>query len=177
MTPNEAALIDHYNRHVTYYSPLQRPEGLTRLLKPFDVELVAPVLDLGCGDGRLLDHLTDTAGYVGVDYAEQRTRKAQSRWDAEFVTANLYEWLETNDRRFGSVVAVELFEHLEHPRRIVELALEALQPGGVMVATVPVGMPYEAHLQLFNTPNDVSTILDPDEFMEVGDHWVMIWRT
>lgn len=177
MTPNEADLIDHYDRHVTYYSPLQNPNGLTRLLKPFDVELQAPVLDLGCGDGRLLEHLPDPAGYVGVDYSRQRTRKAQTRHAAEFVIADLYDWLATNQRRFRTVMAVEVFEHLAHPQRIVELALEALEPGGVMVATVPVGMPYEAHLQLFDTPNDVSTILDPDEFTEVGDHWVMIWRT
>jgi SAM-dependent methyltransferase len=179
----EADLVAHYDSKPLYYSPLATKGFLQHLFQVLGVDVGAElvdgsVLDIGCGDGRLLRHLGPPI-YVGVDYSKVRIGRARvltdpvDGWDVYH--ADVYGWLESCDRRFDLVVAVEVLEHLEEPRRVVEAALGLLNPGGVFVGSVPVDLPYGAHLQLFVTEDDVRSVLAPRLVVEDGGHWLCRW--
>ena len=179
----EAELVAYYDRTRQYYSPLAGPGTFRDMLDAVGVDYVKPpVLDLGCGDGRLVRHLESMMNvtydtYVGVDYAQMRVRTAREWWPTlNFVYGDVNEWLTTYDGpKFGLVVAVEVLEHLEDPLSVVEASRGLLADGGVMVGTVPINMPDRAHLQVFESADDVTERLSPVRVVERGSHWVLRW--
>jgi len=97
------------------------------------------VLDLGCGNGAfsaLLAH----EGYetTGIDHSASGIEIAKLRPGACFAQHDLNAPLpEAHVGRYDAVVALEVIEHLLLPRRLIEAALAALRPGGLMVVSTP----------------------------------------
>jgi SAM-dependent methyltransferase len=101
----------------------------------------ASILDVGCGDGRLLDWLRRArpelaAGYTGVDTSEPaialaRVLNGSDRFRAEDVAKV--------EGRFDALLLVEVLEHI--PDGAVVPFLEHLRarvaPGGVLIVSVP----------------------------------------
>jgi 2-polyprenyl-6-hydroxyphenyl methylase/3-demethylubiquinone-9 3-methyltransferase len=86
------------------------------------------VLDVGCGDGGLVDRLREEGFEAqGVDVEPSRETAFVRRGSA-------YEPL---DGPYDAVVAVEVVEHLLDPRLAVRRMREALRPGGLLVLTTP----------------------------------------
>jgi len=168
----EQDLRAHYNKNPKYYSPLQSDDYFRRMFDTLDVEPdTSRVLDLGCGDGRLLKHIEPEL-YLGVDYSSERVALAREKWGSRFLCRDLYTYLESTPDRFTLAVAVEILEHLEEPRRVVEGAL-VVAP--MLIGTVPVNKPYVAHLQVYGTPDDVYRELGPDEVVGLDGHFVCVW--
>lgn len=97
----------------------------------------APILDVGCGRGELLDLLRKRGVPAqGVDMdADMVARCAAKGHDAEVADAITY--LEgVPEHSLGAVVAMQVIEHLAHERlsRLLELAHRALKPGGLLIA-------------------------------------------
>lgn len=101
------------------------------------------VLDLGCGNGVLLEHLMD-AGYdaVGLDRDSDALRLARARCPR----VPLYQlsidddpsiMLGPDSRLFDAVVATEVIEHLLFPRHLVRFALRTLVDNGHLILTTP----------------------------------------
>ena len=97
------------------------------------------VLDFGCGEGFILDMMAEREvalpGYEGLDLRTDALLQARTRWPAQtFTRANLFE-PQFDNRRFHTVMALEVLEHLFEPEkaleRLVSLAEEAI------VLTVP----------------------------------------
>ena len=173
MTERELELVPHYNNAKGYYSPLLKPGAFQEWCDLTAIQVPDEVLDAGCGDGRLLDHI-DPRRYVGVDYSMERIAKASEKWpDREFIWSPIQDY--NTDEPFGLVVAVEVLEHLEFPRQVADQLRSLLWPGGRMVATVPVSMPYEAHFHVFDWEGDVFKLLDPDAVIRDGQHFVAVW--
>jgi SAM-dependent methyltransferase len=86
-----------------------------------------PVLDVGAGDGALLDALR------GVGRQAVGIERASTRDDVE--AADLLD-MEPR-RRFAAVVFWHSLEHLPAPAAALERAAELLVPGGVVVIAVP----------------------------------------
>lgn len=171
----EVALLEHYERHPVYYSPLAYRGYFTALCEALDFEPdTRRVLDLGCGDGRLLHHIAPGT-YTGIDYSPTRVGVAGGLWPQHtFMVADVYKYLDTYQADpFTLTVAVETLEHLENPMRVIDAAL---QVSDAVVGTVPVDMPYEAHLQVFETVDDVDTQLEPDRVVRLGKHWGVLWE-
>lgn len=125
--------------------PLHGPRAIhTHITRPVIQQLVGAtaqtVLDLGCGNGWFTGAL-DSCGFdvTGLDSNEVILRHARQHHP----TLNLRQMdvLDPLDpsltMRFDAVVAIDLLDHVQRPRRMVETALAALKPGGLLVITLP----------------------------------------
>jgi SAM-dependent methyltransferase len=102
------------------------------------VQDIAPssVLEVGCGDGRVIGMLPSHVHCVGVDLAESAIRFAKAfHQTIDFHVADAADLSET----FDVVLAVEVLEHI--PDEKVESFLCTLaqrtRPGGTAIVTVP----------------------------------------
>lgn len=93
------------------------------------------VLDIGCGDGRLLDLLADGADVVGIESdAATVATPVQGRYPihlAPFAAPLPVEG------PFDIVLMLDVLEHLADPVAALRLARSLLAPGGSLVITVP----------------------------------------
>lgn len=93
------------------------------------------LLDIGCGDGVLLDIARQSgADIMGLEVSaplihEVRQRLGQVVWELE--TAPLTE------ASFDVVALLNVIEHLRSPRRMLEAASRWVRPGGVVLVHVP----------------------------------------
>jgi SAM-dependent methyltransferase len=104
------------------------------------VDRAAPVLELGCGQGRLLEFLRRPGpggGFshvVGVDISTEQARLARSR-SSRVVVGDARTLLEANPGRFGCIVAVDFLEHVARDELLplVRAIHAALRPGGTLL--------------------------------------------
>jgi 2-polyprenyl-3-methyl-5-hydroxy-6-metoxy-1,4-benzoquinol methylase len=97
-------------------------------------------LELGCGDGHMLEQLV-TFGVESVRGTTYRPTSVTeissaiaSRVDAN---VNLNEPLPYDDASFDVVLSVEVIEHLEGHRNFISEAARVLKPGGSLILTTP----------------------------------------
>ncbi len=96
----------------------------------------ARILDLGAGTGALSMRLAD-AGFR-VTAADLLPDNFQAQEAAQFLPADLDgEFLLGLEGSFAGVVAVEILEHLEHPRGFLRRIAALLAPGGRLIVTTP----------------------------------------
>lgn len=83
------------------------------------------ILDVGCGNGRLLENLTNKKiNYLGVDNSEELLKLARTNYpDHEFKTADLLSLTSSIKEKFDLVISVAVFHHLPSE----ELRLQALE--------------------------------------------------
>jgi 2-polyprenyl-6-hydroxyphenyl methylase/3-demethylubiquinone-9 3-methyltransferase len=98
------------------------------------------VLDLGCGNGWFTAAL-ERCGFqvTGVDASVAMLEQARlSHPSLQLLTQDINAPLRPElRRRYDAVVAIDVIDHLTQPRRLVETALQALKPGGLLVMTSP----------------------------------------
>ena len=97
------------------------------------------LLDVGCGDGRLLDAISGTPLSVGVDYSVGPLH----RWVGHRCQASSSA-LPFADSSFDTVVCTEVLEHLPPP--IYELSLHEIER--VARSTVVLSVPFEENLRV-----------------------------
>jgi len=96
------------------------------------------VLDLGCGNGRLLTFLEKYgySDYLGVDQAGALLDLARQAWPkADFLEADMAEL--NLKQRFDALFAIASFHHLPPEDRLATLKMwrTFLKPGGVLFMT------------------------------------------
>ena len=158
---------DTTERHVSKYTntnPIHRL-SLGRFYDAVAVALRAiqptSVLDFGCGEGFILDMMADRdvslPGYEGVDLRPDALAEAARRWpETTFTEANLFD-ARFDDRRFQTVMALEVLEHVFEPEKV--MARLAALCDGEMVLTVP----NEPWFQLMN-------FVRGRDFIRLGNH-------
>ena len=128
--------VDHYLQRADQFP--RRSEGESVLLEhvPLDARRV---LDIGIGDGRLLDHLRRNRPQmlgVGLDFSELMLAAARERFAGregiDLVEHDLTEPLPELGR-FDAVVSSMVIHHLEDGRKrsLIDEVFELLEPGGV----------------------------------------------
>jgi 2-polyprenyl-3-methyl-5-hydroxy-6-metoxy-1,4-benzoquinol methylase len=99
------------------------------------------VLDVGCGNGAIslpvasLDH-----SLLGIDISPESVELASHKNlfpNARFMVHNLME--KSLPEKFDLVICSEVLEHLPEPESLMRAMAEVLEPGGLMVITVPNG--------------------------------------
>ena len=99
------------------------------------------VLDIGCGDGLFFDRLLAVPGVSiveGIEPAEalvsphgtHRARITVAPFDNSFAP----------HRQYSAILMLDVLEHLPDPVGALQHALSLLEPGGVILATVPAFM-------------------------------------
>lgn len=103
------------------------------------------VLDLGCGEGLLLDHLRSARGYVGVDLSREAVRRAKERRPGgRFVAAEGLRYLRSCRGRFAAVALGEVLYYFPTPLAVLDACRRVLAPEGIVVVTMYVPPPGSA---------------------------------
>lgn len=174
----EKELIPHYDKHLNYYSPLHKSSYFKYMCDVLNVDIsqINSVLDLGCGDGRLCDSIDTTIDYMGVDYSKNRIKKAKSVYkDRDFKVSCIHEFCDNQNSKYDLAVITEVLEHIENPYSIIK-QLQAFNKNIKIIATVPINLPYVAHLSVWKTKDDVNKDINPDIVVvdkEYGGHHFM----
>jgi len=179
MYEKEKNLLGHYDSHLSYASSLDDIK-LEEILEKLGTRILpgGSVLDLGCGDARLYGDLRKyRVTYTGVDYSEGRIKMAQTTYpDVALVCEDVWAYMSHSETLFDTIACFEVLEHLEEPSKLVGLALSKLSAGGVMIGSVPINMPYVAHLQVFETQEDVIERLQPQLCVPESGHFWCKWE-
>ncbi len=128
-----------YDRHFAY------PRRITELQTAWLLRLCrrGPLLDLGCGTGRMLDPLAE-AGFTpfGLDCSKKMLARArQAHPEADLVRAEAGRGIPFASAAFETVICLHaVLIHITDPEERRGLALEVqrvLRPGGVFVLELP----------------------------------------
>ena len=136
----ETAGAQRSSAYVDFEDVFRGPEDRIReLLEPY-VDLLhdhAPVLDVGCGRGELLQLLGEAGIEArGIDIDPGMVERSQAK-GLPVEQADAVSYLdELPEGSLGAVIAVQVIEHLpyEDLQRLFELSRRALAPGGLLVA-------------------------------------------
>jgi SAM-dependent methyltransferase/glycosyltransferase involved in cell wall biosynthesis len=97
----------------------------------------APVLDLGCGRGEMLDLLSEAQmEATGVDIDSGMVARCREKGHDNVVEADAISFLgELDEGSFGTVFSAQVIEHLSFDElgQLLERSLRALRPGGLLV--------------------------------------------
>ncbi len=174
MNAHERGLVEYYDRTLNYYSPVS-----AEALEWFDIQwgVTSSVLDLGCGDGRLLDFIpTVGVEYLGLDASSGRIAEAEGRWAGElFRVADLYDPLPARPAGWSLICLFEVLEHLANPQAVLSAARRALFPGGRLIGSVPINSPGPRHLQMYGTAQNALERLDAKAMHTYGRHVLLEW--
>lgn len=101
----------------------ESPQDVHDMVAP---ELAGPVLDVGCGEGRLRSLLADRVPWVGLDYSAAQL--AANPWRP--VVRGDMGRLPFADSSFAEVAHLWCLYHVEEPREAIREAARVLRPGG-----------------------------------------------
>ena len=92
------------------------------------------LLDVGCGDGLLLEHLGRFGDVEGVEVDERLVSETtRERWPIHLGPLADYR----PDHRFDVITALDVVEHIEDDGAAFRQLAELLRPGGRILLTVP----------------------------------------
>ena len=119
-----------------------RTRGFTWDIEPLRQYVLSEerVLDLGCGNGRLIKILKGkNVNYIGVDASEKLIEIAKKNYpDSKFQTADAFD-LPFPDNYFDKVFSIRVLHHFpsrEFRLRFLEEAKRVLKPKGFLILTV-----------------------------------------
>jgi ubiquinone/menaquinone biosynthesis C-methylase UbiE len=102
-----------------------------------EFELVAPVLDVGCGDGHFASLVFDQALEVGIDPALTSLREAKRYGAYQLLTQSEGARLPFPDAYFQSAISNSVLEHIPDLQPVLNETARVVKPGGLFLFCVP----------------------------------------
>jgi SAM-dependent methyltransferase len=107
------------------------------------------LLDVGCGAGNMIHHLSRYGRVKGVDIDARPVKKAQERgYDVDQFDAT--RPMPFDPGTFDAVTAFDVIEHNEDDMAILADSYRVLKPGGHLIITVPAFMWLWTHNDVLN---------------------------
>jgi 2-polyprenyl-3-methyl-5-hydroxy-6-metoxy-1,4-benzoquinol methylase len=98
------------------------------------------VLDVGCGEGKLLEYISEGLPYLGLDVDAACIQNATNIWkqrnNVEFRAVSLYEDPKVN-QKFDNIVLLAVIEHMVNPDKYLNGLKDYLEADGRMIITTP----------------------------------------
>jgi SAM-dependent methyltransferase len=143
--------------HPTVYRLWQLPfvEAKLRPLREHnDLTRTGHVLDIGCGPGTNAALFGD-ADYCGLDINDQYLAYARRRFNHEFLTVDVRDWVPATGKRYDFILLNSLLHHLDLPttRQILGRARDVLTSDG-HVHIVELVLPERACIARWLARND-----------------------
>jgi SAM-dependent methyltransferase len=102
-----------------------------------DIQLPAPTLDVGCGDGHFTTVTFDRPLEVGIDPWTGPLHEAARRGGYRLVVQGDGGQMPFPDAHFASAVSNSVLEHIPHVDAVLAETARILQPGAIFVFCVP----------------------------------------
>ena len=121
------------DRHWWFATRLWAIENwLNRAALPRD----AQILDIGCGAGNMIHHLTQYGQVKGIEVDERPVKMAQARgYDVQ--QADATRRIPFDDGTFDLVTALDVIEHVDDDVKLISEARRVLKPKGLLLITTP----------------------------------------
>ena len=116
-------------------------EGRRRILRAVLGRAMAgaPVLEVGCGNGANLTMLAELGPVTGIEPDPEDRARAESRGVGRVLAGSLPDALPVEQRSFGTVLALDVIEHIEDDVAALGALRRVCRPDGLVVVTVPAG--------------------------------------
>lgn len=138
---NERLALEHdQDAYFTSSNPVIRMTGARRLrslLRALHPSPGESVLDIGCGDGNLLQ-MFPPCRKTGVDLSRSMVERASARLGADATVLRMNaEHLDFPNAFFDKIACSEVLEHTLHPDAVLREIARVLAPGGTAAVSVP----------------------------------------
>jgi len=114
---------------------------LEDLISLIDKDKNQHILDLGCGNGYLVNHLVKLGfNAYGTDASEKGIAIAQKTNPDRFFVQDLSSDAlppELQAIPFDTIITTEVIEHLYNPQAFTDFCKQQLKPGGELIVTTP----------------------------------------
>lgn len=116
------------------------------------------ILDIGCGPGDILEYLSDSVTYLGIDMSQEYIEAARKRFGrrGNFICQRLDEQVVSEIPLFDRVIAIGVLHHLEDKDalQLFNVAQLALKPGGRLITVDPVFFEGQPRLERYLVSKD-----------------------
>ncbi|MFA5197461.1 MAG: methyltransferase domain-containing protein [Patescibacteria group bacterium] len=134
---------DDYNKVADHFSSTRYAFNWSRVAKTIEKMQIKPgskVLDLGCGNGRVIDVLKKySVVYTGLDISKNLIKLAQKKYPEErFIVGDLLK-TPFSDKEFDCVLSLATLHHIPSSEQRLNALKEIyriLKPGGTTLVTV-----------------------------------------
>lgn len=123
----------------------------TRFLSVFEENNCQSILDVGCGQGVLLDLLSEAGKRgVGIELDEGFVEDLRQR-GREVLAGDALQVMESITETFDGIFIAHLIEHLPpaESMKLLDLAYRVLNPGGLIMMVTPNVQSIIQHVQIF----------------------------
>ncbi|MDD4607356.1 MAG: class I SAM-dependent methyltransferase [Patescibacteria group bacterium] len=100
------------------------------------------ILDLGCGNGRLIQVFTDlNIDYTGIDISANLIKLARVNYPAsnyKFLVGDMTQSLPLEDKKFDAVFCIAAFQHIpdvDLRQQVLKEIKRIIKPGGYLIMT------------------------------------------
>lgn len=133
---------DNYNKYVVQDPKQVFPHFRSYFARFLPSDKAARIVDIGCGCGAFVLWL-EHRGYTnvaGIDISREQVEAGKAHGVKSIHCADAFEYLALEDE-FALIAAHDLIEHFskEQVLEFLTLAKKALQPGGILLLSVPNG--------------------------------------
>jgi SAM-dependent methyltransferase len=137
MSQMEESFYDElYRREKDHWWFACRRQLASDTLRRYRVKRSGRVLDMGCGTGAMLDELHDLGTAFGLDISATALSYCAARGHTR-LALGVGENLPCRANTFDGIVSLDVIEHIEEDRRVLQNLFRICHEGALVVITVP----------------------------------------